>query len=364
MWKSFKEHPVVGWIVSIAVVLAAIVSVLANGAQIWTAMSHDTVPEFLTKSGWLLRLPTWQATLGFLVSIIILALQSAILREAWTQRMPSAPTDPTMMLFTHDEARIKNPAVANRVRDLFEKAGWKMEVGVTSLPQHGQGIWLHGGTTTERTTALWGLATIDLAAQIDYTDDHPPCLQVIVGACEPQQLDPVESDRAAQQAQLLQEHSAAVAERESLRTALQEAQQERESLRGQLGHAQHDWLAIKEQFALARIGWFARTAKAWESPVTVTIRFADYADFALVKQIEAILNETGWPIVIDGGNSPVLEPSGQFKVIFESGLSAAFDPIAHAFSDGRLLQCPVGRRLADRGTMTHLVIEVLPTVRA
>lgn len=65
-------------------------------------------------------------------------------------------------------------------------------------------------------------------------------------------------------------------------------------------------------------------------------------------------------MTLDGSNSPVLHPHDQFKVIFESGFTMSFAPVASVFNDGDLLGVPIGQRAADRADHERLVVEVLP----
>ena len=120
----------------------------------------------------------------------------------------------------------------------------------------------------------------------------------------------------------------------------------------------------KNNFAIARLRWFAERARIREVAINVTIRFATYDDINLVKQIEKLFQEhTEWPVEIDGTNKPVIMPDEEFKVLFESGISQAFNPVAMAFQDGELIDAVVGVRMGNRATNGDLVVEVLPTVK-
>jgi hypothetical protein len=108
--------------------------------------------------------------------------------------------------------------------------------------------------------------------------------------------------------------------------------------------------------------------------VRVTIRFVGYeaGDQAIVAQIEEILKRhTKWHFEpLDGGNNPALRPSvaDDFKVVFVSNISANFNELHSIFQDGLLINGlrydQIARREdLNRADSTHLVIEVLPTVK-
>src|SRR5215813_7467935 len=123
MWKALRNHRVVATIISAAVIVSAIAAFLAALAQIWTAFSHDTVPDFLAKQRWSVALPPWQAILLASIGVIVVVCQMAILWELYQQDGTPSPY-PTMMFFTHDSALARNSTLALQARDLFEKAGW------------------------------------------------------------------------------------------------------------------------------------------------------------------------------------------------------------------------------------------------
>jgi len=357
MWRAIKEHSVVATTISLFVGLGAVIAVLAGLANIWVAMSRDTVPEFLTKRGWAMALPPWQAAVAICFGLVILVLQFAILREAYKQPPIPNVLYPVVVIYEHLNA-LNSPAT-NQVRALFERAGWKVNLLRTDVPRHANGVWLHGGTDIERNVARWGLHTVGIAPQIDYHDDKPPSLQVIVGAFQLQ-------DRRDEAAQI-------VAQRDSLKVVLEETQREREAIRGALGDEiarlkdareviDRERLMCKRSFALARISWFGELTRINNWPFfQVIIRFADYKDFALAERLEQLLKEqTKWAAIrLDGMNNPVLKPDRKFKVIFVSGTDQRFDPLITAVQDGNLLECSIGQRI---DAQHDLVIEVLPTV--
>ena len=97
-----------------------------------------------------------------------------------TPHLPQAPTEtyPTVQLFKHQRAR---QATFDSVKKLYTGAGYKIIPALTDLPQHAEGIWLHGGTSTDRAHAKWALVALGVEPQIDYADDKPEHFQVIVG---------------------------------------------------------------------------------------------------------------------------------------------------------------------------------------
>lgn len=121
-----------------------------------------------------MTMPPLGAVLVSIAALAVVVLQLAILREAYRRPYPE------VIIFTHKVA--EGSVYAFHIRDLFEKAGWRIKkLGTTDLPQHALGVWLHGGTGFEREMAKWGLGRFGVVPQIDYKDDNPKCLQVIVG---------------------------------------------------------------------------------------------------------------------------------------------------------------------------------------
>jgi hypothetical protein len=391
MWKAIKERPVVAFVISILIGVPAFITVLGGLAAIWVVMSRDTVPEFLAKKGWVIALPAWQAIVAIVLGAAILGLQIAILRKAYDaqpQQTAGAvlPSYPTVMFFTHDSALTSNPTLALEVRDAFEKAGWLMEIGRTNVARHADGVWIHGGASFEREMAKWGMRALGIEARVDYTNDNPPSLQIIVGAYT-KPLDVEARDSKANELVIEQQKD----EIRQLRTVLQQTLEDREAIRGAL-HAEtiqarnerdsfeRAWLTCKRQFGIQRLVWFvqgvernlqAHNASVREEEkveVCVTIRFVGYSsgDFGLAKKIETILKQhTKWKINMDGSNNPALIPSNEFKVIFESAISGGFHELASAFAEGQLIDAVVGQRAnGNRYDFTDLVIEVLPTADA
>lgn len=152
----------------------------------------------------------------------------------------------------------------------------------------------------------------------------------------------------------------------SSREALRRTTEERDEARSELAEAASSLRKTKELFAHERLRIYSgmRFGRSGEITPVVTIRFADYAggDYALAKRIEEIFNKyTSWPVTLDGSNSPVLNPAGDFKVIFESSAFQDFDRVAFAFSDGDLLRVSVGSSAGDRTDQHHLVVKVFPS---
>ena len=83
----------------------------------------------------------------------------------------------------------------------------------------------------------------------------------------------------------------------------------------------------KKDHAKAALQWFAarvemntgrmRDKGEAVKDIRVTVRFAEYKDLDLAKEIEVIIKEcTQWPIEVDGSNKPTIMPDGKFKVVF------------------------------------------------
>ena len=132
MWTAIKKHPVVAGVLSLFAFVGSAVIFLAALANIWAVYSHETVPDFLAKKGWAMTLPTWQAVVVILAAMGVFVLQTAILREAYRRPYPD------VMIFTHKVA--EGTAYAFHIRDLFEKAGWRVELGRTDSAQHAVGV--------------------------------------------------------------------------------------------------------------------------------------------------------------------------------------------------------------------------------
>lgn len=100
-----------------------------------------------------------------------------------------------------------------------------------------------------------------------------------------------------------------------------------------------------------------------ETRPSFIIRYVGHGpDHALVKQIKSILREcTGWSVDEEGKNDPILQPDERFKVVFEVNGSAMSQKIAQAFTDGELLDVPIGQVSTEPGDPAKFVIRVLPS---
>ena len=151
--------------------------------------------------------------------------------------------------------------------------------------------------------------------------------------------------------------------------ALLDLARERDVLLKQLSECKHS-------LGVARLLQFSDRARASieksrsdghdSQDIRVTIRFTPPydEDYALAKEIAAILRQyPGWPVKIDGGNDPLIEPSGTSRAIFDASFKApSFQEVAAAFQAGELIKGPVGFRSADRDDHEHLIVEVPPRV--
>lgn len=130
----------------------------------------------------------------------------------------------------------------------------------------------------------------------------------------------------------------------------------------------------KKEHAEAAIRWFAdrvsmnidraRTEGRTVEDFRVTVRFADYKDLDLAKEIEeAVKNCTQWAVEIDGSNNPTIMPDKDFKIVFNIGPWPTFREVVWAFSYGELVKGKIGSRVTERFDDTdHLIVNVLPTI--
>ncbi len=270
-----------------------------------------------------------------------------------------------LLIFLHERAA-ENSTLVTNIAEAFRLIGWRSGDGQTNLHQHAVGVWIRGGTDEERELAVLCLKGIGIESRIDGSDDPPDTLQVIVGAPDPNVAMRLNAAR--------REYENVVTQRDSLQAALGAAQNEHETLKGVL-HAEANqardqrdgfeqaWLTCKRQFALARLEALAERVALNGGKPSVTIRFAEYADFALVKALKKILDEhTKWPVTEERPTSPVIAPSDGLKVIFVLSKFEAFSPLASIFDEGRLVEGTVGIRRTERDDSSRIVIEVLPTV--
>ena len=174
-------------------------------------------------------------------------------------------------------------------------------------------LWIHGGASTDRASAQWGLSTLGLIADVDDHDDSPPTLQIIIGA------DAGDSTSLAKS-----KSNADEAERRQLQDALRNC---------------------KKEYAESTLRWFAQRAQIniekhrLQDPsvkdIRATVRFAEYKDLDLAKDVVKILKEcTAWPVELDGSNKPTILPDGDFKVSFDIGSWESFRKVAWAFTYG------------------------------
>jgi len=367
MWKIrvrrlFSWWSVPGWLAPFSRQIYQLINAASNADWVRQHVGLGAVWAFLSahSSG-----VGFVCGISWLSYLVVRPEQVAGARRKRLRAMPQ-----TVTVFAHDEVLKRNPGLYEQVKQFFKGVDWHVEVGLTNLPQHSTGVWLHGGDKPTRTLAFWMLRTLNIAAQVDDSDDDES-LQVIVGAenVSEREYDGSEITQSLAERQLIRDYPTLVSERDALKWALEQTQKEREALRGTLANERDSALQslarCQKDFAMARVEWFAQRSRDWNPQISVTVRFADYFDYRLALQIIAILQEhAGWTAELDQSNKPVLKPSEEFKVVFESGISQAFDEIAYAFGQGAFLgDVSVGRRTADRHD-NHLVIEVLPTVRA
>jgi len=174
---TLRKHWVVAVLASIGVGVAAIVAFLSGVAAIWGVMSRDTVPEFLEKQGWLsdwtaMTVPPLLPLTQALVSVGVLVLLVGLWRVA------RKPRYPVVFIFEHKKA---SPELVDKVRRMYQAAEYTITNATSDLPQHANGVWLRGGTNSDREHAKWGLARLGIEPKPDYSGDVPEHFQVIVG---------------------------------------------------------------------------------------------------------------------------------------------------------------------------------------
>ena len=147
------------------------------------------------------------------------------------------------------------------------------------------------------------------------------------------------------------------------RTDESETQQLREELRqAKKNHAEAKlrWCATLLSIKIER----ARESEYPLKDIQVTVRFAEYKDFDLAKEIATIINKcTQWHVEVDGSNKPTIIPCEDFKVVFNIGPLRTFEDVAWAFNYGELVKGKIGWNTTeglDGGE--HLIVNVIPTV--
>lgn len=304
-----------------------------------TEPSPDTSRSFLLGPDWL----RWNNGMMWALVALVLAgglhLAAALVRRA-ERRYPE------VTVYSHLDGLANNPALIDSVRRLFEESGWRVIFARTDVPRHSKGIWLHGGTPTERNIATWGLQTLGITPQVDHHDDKPPSLQVIVGTYDPPRRGytgtDVEDDIARHEA--TREYQTVVAERDSLKILLDQSAQELTTRRAKLDET----LA---EVALCKLERLGRRYAPENTNAKVTVRFIDYADARLADRVkELFAGYTRWtpePKRDDG--SVVRPPNDQCRVWFESGTPELVRDLAFIFNEGNLLREPV----ASKGITNH-----------
>ena len=143
-----------------------------------------------------------------------------------------------------------------------------------------------------------------------------------------------------------------------LNKTLQSRTSERDAIFGRLKSCQ-------VELARAKLNWFAeRRLLNGKTTDHAVVRFATYSDYKLAKQIRAIIQETMlWRVELDNNNKPIIEPSSDTKVLFESDLSGTFLEVVEVFKSDALLNVPVDVYFASKSENNCLLVTVMPTVR-
>ena len=157
---------------------------------------------------------------------------------------------------------------------------------------------------------------------------------------------------------------------QDLHQALKDATGEVNAANRDRAAALEDLKTCRKRFAYSKLSWIAQREKhlhGADAVINVDVRFATPDDHFLAMKIRDIIEvHTYWPVTLDGGNNPAINPNNEFKVSFVSDLGATFDEIAEAFKLGSLLDdISVGVRRTELGLLEdkrRLVVEVSPTV--
>ena len=307
--------------------------------QIFDSINTDAIAAFLAGDG-----GRWTTFIAG-ISLVVAANRGTIrsLFPSTNRDLPDSNDNaPTVTIYRHILAP-RDEIPFNQIRSLFEQAGWKVIATATEVERHARGLWIHGGASTDRASAQWGRSTLGLIADVDDHDDSPPTLQIIIGA------DAGDSTSLAKR-----KSNADEAERRQLQDALRNC---------------------KKEYAESTLRWFAQRAQIniekhrLQDPsvkdIRATVRFAEYKDLDLAKDVVKILKEcTAWPVELDGSNKPTILPDGDFKVSFDIGSWESFRKVAWAFTYGQLVPGKIGHRGTERfDDRQHLIVDVLPTVK-
>jgi hypothetical protein len=150
---------------------------------------------------------------------------------------------------------------------------------------------------------------------------------------------------------------------EDYRALLAMRAREVESLTNERDGAIQAFGRCKHAFAMARLRWFAQSREEWK--IHVTIRFGRYADAPIVKEIERLIrDDAGWPVETELQSKPVLMPHDEFRIVMVTSRDAhdRYWHLLDAIREGPLLKWPVAIRAGEHDDLSHLVIEVLPSL--
>src|SRR5262245_23251706 len=83
MWKRITEHPTLILITTYVLYLVAFVAGLAT---IWQFLTDENLPQFLTRKGWVLTMPSWYDPLMIFLLSALGALQIKLTRAVLARR--------------------------------------------------------------------------------------------------------------------------------------------------------------------------------------------------------------------------------------------------------------------------------------
>lgn len=188
LWKARLRRLVTleslpAWVVALSDKIYKAVNAFSNADWVRQHLNLSVIWAFVYDHGSTFTTVTGVAWLAYLV--VRPEKAAARLGEHYGDKrneLPQIAIPPAVTIYTHVNAAESNRLLSRQIEDLFRTSGWDTSLTYTEVPKHANGLWIHGGTQAEQSSALWGLSTLRLTPEIDHEDDNPPTLQVIVGA--------------------------------------------------------------------------------------------------------------------------------------------------------------------------------------
>lgn len=167
----FKKHPV---LYSAVAVLGFLFWTLPEWlGNVWPLFfGSKTIPQWLDEQRWPGMTLSLQLSASFWIGLGLLGVL-AYIAVVSSRKQPY----PIVHIFEHKKS---SRELVDKVRRMYGDAEYTITNATTDLPQHACGVWLQGGTNSDREHARWGLAKLGIEAKTDYSAKRPH-LQVIVG---------------------------------------------------------------------------------------------------------------------------------------------------------------------------------------